>query len=474
MNNTKKILSDAYDLIQQDQFDEAIVLLRPVLVEEPDNADAWWLMANAATEPGDARRALVNVIKNDPSHTRAREMLEQLNEAYPPQTDEDYRLLSEIYDVQEDDFFAAELKKEDDDLDELPDFDEDFDPFADVLEDEQPSKAPAAATAEKKSGGRRRRLLLVATILVVVLVVVIVLASSSGGDDGDESDEDTTEQVADDADTQTDTPDGDSQDAMAAATGTDAPEPTDDAATQNGDGDLTTEDDTTDTTPPGVEENGDTQTGVDDTDNVSETDLPPGDETTGEVTTPPDANDTNGDSEETMTTEDPTDTAPPPVSDGVGGQPDVDSLEPLSPAMLNDLGLTTFVEDVDASLALLDDVFGTQGETVVADTEAGNTVYIDTCVCLTPECDGPTPDTLTSMSYEGLRLLGSSLAADTIAQTNLDAFGVNVTVCDSESADTVHRVFVNLSDVRDADDSIDTTLINNPDEFRQAWTYSEG
>lgn len=77
-------LERAYDLIREERLDEAVAILQPILLAEPENADAWWLMANAATEPEDAREALHRVLEFNPQHAEAREFLDQLNEMLPP------------------------------------------------------------------------------------------------------------------------------------------------------------------------------------------------------------------------------------------------------------------------------------------------------------------------------------------------------------------------------------------------------
>jgi hypothetical protein len=81
-------LTHIHNLIQQDRVDEAINLLNPIIQQNPDSVDAWWLMANAVETPEDARYALNNVLRLDPNHQEASEMMIQLNELYPPGTNE--------------------------------------------------------------------------------------------------------------------------------------------------------------------------------------------------------------------------------------------------------------------------------------------------------------------------------------------------------------------------------------------------
>jgi tetratricopeptide (TPR) repeat protein len=193
-------LEEAYELIQQEQLDEATAFLKPILDDNPDNADAWWLMANAVSEPRDARRALVNVLKNNPRHTKAREMLDKLNELYPPRDDE-LMMMLEIPEIEDDPFGRAPKTSDDDllnlfdsdadiDLDDLDDLDslddldglDDDDPFAELLSDEKPATRSAP---RQKSGGRGRRILTPLLIIVVAALIATVLIALQGGADGD-------------------------------------------------------------------------------------------------------------------------------------------------------------------------------------------------------------------------------------------------------------------------------------------------
>ncbi len=75
------VLSQAYGLIEADKLDEAVDLLKPVLAEHPNNADAWWLYAHAVTDVDDARAALQTVLQIDPQYPEAERLLEMLEEA---------------------------------------------------------------------------------------------------------------------------------------------------------------------------------------------------------------------------------------------------------------------------------------------------------------------------------------------------------------------------------------------------------
>lgn len=75
-------LQQAYQLIRAGSRQEAVQLLMPILRADQTNADAWWLLANAVTDPNQKKRALEEVLKLRPGDERARKMLNQI--APPP------------------------------------------------------------------------------------------------------------------------------------------------------------------------------------------------------------------------------------------------------------------------------------------------------------------------------------------------------------------------------------------------------
>src|SRR6476660_2188994 len=77
---TRSQLEEAYRLIQQEDLDGAITILRPVTSAQPNNVDAWWLLANAVSEPDDAFDALRNVLRINPNHGQAKELLSKLEQ----------------------------------------------------------------------------------------------------------------------------------------------------------------------------------------------------------------------------------------------------------------------------------------------------------------------------------------------------------------------------------------------------------
>ncbi len=75
-----QVLSQAYDMIEQERLEEARRLLKPALDSHKDNADVWWLYAHAVTDAETARLALNNVIRLDPDYPNANDLLNQLDD----------------------------------------------------------------------------------------------------------------------------------------------------------------------------------------------------------------------------------------------------------------------------------------------------------------------------------------------------------------------------------------------------------
>ena len=169
---TEQALLQAYELIEDDKLSEAEALLKPILEQDADNADAWWLYAHAVADPETARMALNQVLRLDDSYEGAQELMGKLREAYPSDDVEPVAMslvppstlpnLPEDEDVESPDFLsemdmAAEPERTSSGLDEdfsLDELDDDFD---------------------FESGERRR--LPVGLILLVLLLILLVVAA---------------------------------------------------------------------------------------------------------------------------------------------------------------------------------------------------------------------------------------------------------------------------------------------------------
>jgi len=82
--STSQQLQQAFQLIKNGQRQEAAQILVPIVRAEPNNADAWWLLANAVTNEEQQRRALEKVLSIRPGDDRAQKKLSQLTGAPPP------------------------------------------------------------------------------------------------------------------------------------------------------------------------------------------------------------------------------------------------------------------------------------------------------------------------------------------------------------------------------------------------------
>lgn len=71
-------LDQAFRLIKDGNKTQATAILVPLVRAEPNNADAWWLLANAVNGTDQQRRALEQVLRLRPADEKARRMLEQI------------------------------------------------------------------------------------------------------------------------------------------------------------------------------------------------------------------------------------------------------------------------------------------------------------------------------------------------------------------------------------------------------------
>ncbi|MBE2269736.1 MAG: hypothetical protein IAE80_15980 [Anaerolinea sp.] len=81
--DTRPALRRAFDAVEAGELDAARGILEPILAEEPDNADAWWIYSHAVTTPEEAMTALENVVRIDPNYQQASELLDTLRQRLP-------------------------------------------------------------------------------------------------------------------------------------------------------------------------------------------------------------------------------------------------------------------------------------------------------------------------------------------------------------------------------------------------------
>lgn len=90
---SSQTLRTAYQLIKTGQKAQAAEQLHSLLDQEPENADAWWLLAMASTEPADIRHALEHDLQLRPEHEAAQKALAALNRKFPPPAADDFDAL---------------------------------------------------------------------------------------------------------------------------------------------------------------------------------------------------------------------------------------------------------------------------------------------------------------------------------------------------------------------------------------------
>jgi hypothetical protein len=71
-------LQSAYQLMEQGQKKEAAVLVREVLAQDKNNANAWWLMALLLDDEDKKVRAIERVLSINPEHKAARAKINEL------------------------------------------------------------------------------------------------------------------------------------------------------------------------------------------------------------------------------------------------------------------------------------------------------------------------------------------------------------------------------------------------------------
>lgn len=196
-DNNAQNLSRAFDLIEADQLSEARIILEPLLAQDVDNADAWWLYAHAVEDRDRARDALNNVLRIDPDYAGAQELLR----ATEGQSGQGIAPLPKPQRGDDAPIDIDSLLNDDDD--EFPDFD-DADDFAfakptDTGKDQDDDELDDFDLYDDDDRERNPRQMLYRLLailaLVLVLLLVFIVINPFGGDDDDESEATNTPQA---------------------------------------------------------------------------------------------------------------------------------------------------------------------------------------------------------------------------------------------------------------------------------------
>ncbi|MCY3946732.1 MAG: tetratricopeptide repeat protein [Anaerolineaceae bacterium] len=78
-----QILAQAHAYIEAGNLEDAENLIRSLLEQDPDNTDAWWLLAHSVRDATAAREALDEVLRLDPNDQQARSLLSALDDRFP-------------------------------------------------------------------------------------------------------------------------------------------------------------------------------------------------------------------------------------------------------------------------------------------------------------------------------------------------------------------------------------------------------
>jgi hypothetical protein len=164
-------MQEAFRLIKAGDKAEAARILTPILEDERDNADAWWLMAHAVEKPSHVRQALEHVLRLRPDDAKARAMLDKLPQT-PPKPAPKPRTADPLAQSfgsgrMDDDPFAGV-----DDGDPFASVDN-ADPFADVKDDRPAHRREPNLGKPAKTGSSGGNPLTIALAVVGVLALVV-------------------------------------------------------------------------------------------------------------------------------------------------------------------------------------------------------------------------------------------------------------------------------------------------------------
>lgn len=159
---TSRALEQAFEHIEAGRPDDAVPLLEPLVADDPDNLDAWWMLVHAFSDPQDARRALSNVLRLDPDYPGAAALMETLNEKYPAPRVRQIEAVS-----------APET------MPEAPQALPEPPPSAPSVREQVKAAQPPPAA---RRSGLPIPLLAVAAVIIVFAILLILLTSGGGGD----------------------------------------------------------------------------------------------------------------------------------------------------------------------------------------------------------------------------------------------------------------------------------------------------
>jgi len=151
--DTKQSLEKAFELIESDEHSRALEIVKPIVEQDPNNADAWWVYIHAVADEDEAQHGL--------------DKLRELDPDYPG-----------VKDIEREIDFAP-----DDDFGDL-DFGDGFDDdFADFDGDNHQFADSKSQNSNDTAGSSRLLRILLPVVAVIAVIIIIALLLSGGSDD---------------------------------------------------------------------------------------------------------------------------------------------------------------------------------------------------------------------------------------------------------------------------------------------------
>ena len=88
-DEANRSMTMAYELIESEKLDEARSVLEPLLADNKDDPNVWWLSVHAAEDPAAAHKALQNVLRLDPEYPGAAELRQEMKKVSGESLDDD-------------------------------------------------------------------------------------------------------------------------------------------------------------------------------------------------------------------------------------------------------------------------------------------------------------------------------------------------------------------------------------------------
>lgn len=178
-----QVLTDAFNLIEADQLQEARNILQPLRATEQNNPDFWWVYAHAVEDPQQAQDALDRLTELDPGYPGAADLIAQLQPMQPtPTISDNIGMTGGIRRLSSN---TASSKLSTDDVDDiLSSLDNDSDDLnGDDLDFDFDSTTSGSGRSNEQVANRSRFIRIGGIAAIAVLLVAVVALLLGGGND---------------------------------------------------------------------------------------------------------------------------------------------------------------------------------------------------------------------------------------------------------------------------------------------------